>query len=1177
MKRQIFAVIVGLIPGLAFGQAKSDKIDLYPRVVERGPDHRVWQTYQTETNSRNQTIIHTNSYTELQMGLHFKGDNGEWEESQEAFDIQPGKAVAKRGRHAVCIRNNIHTAGAVEITMSDGKVLRTHPLGLGYYDGTNSVLIAEVKDCEGVVVGANQVVFEDAFTGIKADLRYTYTKSGFEQDVILREQPPKPGRWNLPETANLEMLTEFLDDPKPMIAKVKRARTEVAQGFDGEDEDLDFGSMRMRHGKAFVLGDKDGGMDGVPVSKQFLKMDGRDILVEGVSWKQIVDEVKKLPEAQVSIQRKETKGRQVASVNRVLPQRPLAGASDKRMEVAAMTSTQKGYVLDYVLLNSSTLTNYTFRGDSTYYISGTVQLSGTNNTLEGGAVIKYARGAGSIQIHETSAKLNCKTLPYRPVVCTAIDDNSVGETISGSTGVPTGYYSGGVGFNNNGAEANFRNIRISYLSGGIYFQGNQGNPRGQGNPLGPGTNSFLSNAQIVNCGVAVYSANCTCMLRNVLIAGGNSFYFISATNCCENVTFSGLTSLMITPYADLYLTNCLVVAVSNTNGILGGASNQFVSSAAGVFQTAANGYYYLATNSPYRNAGTMNINPDLVAELRKKTTYPPLVYSNFVFTGDTMLGQQAQRDTDAPDLGYHYDPLDYALVNCTADNARLTITNGTAIAICGGWNGLSLQNNSSLFCVGTPPSPNWFVGCSSVQEQPQPFSSVYGVGVCTVDGTTSEQYRFTKFACLASRAGGWNHVAGNHYSQFVIQDCEFWNGMVRAYSWGPSAIKNNLFVRTLVSAGPYDSTLLRIENNTFWNSDFYPYGYTLSSSNNVFDSCYAGGPVSASDYNAYLNCTPGSHVVKAHDIEGSSLAYQSGALGDFYQPIDSPLINQGSTNADLIGLYHYTTQTSQEKEMISTVDMGYHYVAVDSGGKPADTDADGNADYADDADGDGLPDAWELHWFGNLNHTGSERDTSGKTLADDYQNQNGTNPNIIQFTIGVTNSRVSTMTTSLGLNITAGDPSLYAVEVDNTNFLTTTHWSARTQTNLTVNLGTQEGWHDVWVGLRGPADTTNAVWCYKRLKLDLTPPTLILTSPVGSTICLPVIQLKGYSPEPLSSIQFDLHNSLTNLLNQEGLVCEQDFDEALFEFGTNRFQCYDVPMAPGINTIVLGLRIWPAI
>jgi len=65
----------------------------------------------------------------------------------------------------------------------------------------------------------------------------------------------------------------------------------------------------------------------------------------------------------------------------------------------------------------------------------------------------------------------------------------------------------------------------------------------------------------------------------------------------------------------------------------------------------AGGNYYLTNGSPYRNAGTTNISPALIAELRQKTTYPAMAYTNAAFYSPTNFSPQAQRDTDARGLG----------------------------------------------------------------------------------------------------------------------------------------------------------------------------------------------------------------------------------------------------------------------------------------------------------------------------------------------------------------------------------------------------------------------------------------------------------------------------------------------------------------------------------------------
>jgi hypothetical protein len=57
----------------------------------------------------------------------------------------------------------------------------------------------------------------------------------------------------------------------------------------------------------------------------------------------------------------------------------------------------------------------------------------------------------------------------------------------------------------------------------------------------------------------------------------------------------------------------------------------------------------------------------------------------------------------------------------------------------------------------------------------------------------------------------------------------------------------------------------------------------------------------------------------------------------------------------------------------------------------------------------------------------------------------------------------------LSLAIQGGVPHYWAVLLDNTNF-GGAGWTAYTSSNITANLGTNQGWHTVWVGLsRQPA------------------------------------------------------------------------------------------------------------
>ena len=149
-----------------------------------------------------------------ELALVLQRWNGEWVASQEVIDIVPGGALASRGPHQVGFAANLNTIGAINFLTDDGKRLRSHVLGLAYTDAKTgkSVMIAGIKDSIGMLVGENQVLYGDAFDqtdGVQADIRYTYTRSGFAQDIILRSNPPAPELFGLDaNTTSLEVFTE---------------------------------------------------------------------------------------------------------------------------------------------------------------------------------------------------------------------------------------------------------------------------------------------------------------------------------------------------------------------------------------------------------------------------------------------------------------------------------------------------------------------------------------------------------------------------------------------------------------------------------------------------------------------------------------------------------------------------------------------------------------------------------------------------------------------------------------------------------------------------------------------------------------------------------------------------------------------------------------------------------
>ncbi len=81
--------------------------------------------------------------------------------------------------------------------------------------------------------------------------------------------------------------------------------------------------------------------------------------------------------------------------------------------------------------------------------------------------------------------------------------------------------------------------------------------------------------------------------------------------------------------------------------------------------------------------------------------------------------------------------------------------------------------------------------------------------------------------------------------------------------------------------------------------------------------------------NAFLNGTPlyDGDLGHSNDL-GTSMTWVAGPLGNYYQPDDSPLLNKGNTNANLLDMANYTVLTNQSAEGTSLISIGYHYYSL---------------------------------------------------------------------------------------------------------------------------------------------------------------------------------------------------------------------------------------------------------
>ena len=390
-----------------------------------------WETYANTVADNQQVLLVTNSFTELQTGLHYW--DGQWVESSEVIEPFPQGAVARKGQFQMVFSPRLNVPGAIDLLTSAGDRLRSTPVGLAYLDAATgkAVLIAVIKDSLGELLPPNQVLYADSFSNVLADVRYTYRKSGMEQDIILRENPPSPKEFGLdPATTRLEIWTEFVEAPAPQVETRLLSQTPYSPSGqrmtepDLVDEILDFKAMKTGSGTAFALYTAKMDTDAplIPVAKRWQQADGRTFLVESVSFSAIQPHLEALPPAQAvqeaAWRPKAGKGLALPAVHAragaPAPMRvarpevrmamnagnPVASRGLKSSAPNAVPPASQGFVLDYQLLISAA--NQTFKGDTTYYVSGTVNLSGTT-ILEGGAVIKYT--------NQNSARINI-TVPW---------------------------------------------------------------------------------------------------------------------------------------------------------------------------------------------------------------------------------------------------------------------------------------------------------------------------------------------------------------------------------------------------------------------------------------------------------------------------------------------------------------------------------------------------------------------------------------------------------------------------------------------------------------------------------------------------------------------------------------------------------------------------------------------
>lgn len=423
--------------------------------------------------------------TEIATGLnYFDSASGQWKLSQDLIELTPdGGAAAIRGPHRAYFKPDL-ASGFTLVTKSN-RVFATRPLGIFYFDSISgqSVELAPLNvSATGELHPPNQIIWKSAFDSdaVQADLRVTYTRFGFECDVVYTRKPKPPEAWAPalnPETTQLQVRHVWFNCPAPINANQRHLKSNLY------DEVFDFGDLWFPTGKAFA---EDGNRSGdekkaaqinlprpeeeensILVAKQWRKMGKSEIhLTESVMWKDVVTELSRLPEmAEVS---GKTKKIEMSFKKDDLEDSSSTYNEKSSILLAKAPYREPGFVTDYITVGSGGDYDFT---PGTYYISGNVSLNGsvTFNKQIGDIVLKYTSGSyllisGTISVISGSGS---------KIILTSENEDIFGERFNWSTGNPS--YSANIAlwlYNLSGGTRLVDGFRIRWSQTAVSVSGN---------------------------------------------------------------------------------------------------------------------------------------------------------------------------------------------------------------------------------------------------------------------------------------------------------------------------------------------------------------------------------------------------------------------------------------------------------------------------------------------------------------------------------------------------------------------------------------------------------------------------------------------------------------------------------------------------------------------------------
>lgn len=277
------------------------------------------------------------------------------------IQITEDGAVGDYWLHKVRFNSHLGDEWPITITTPKGRVYKTRPTFLAVRNTRTgeACIIAEVQAPSGEVIGSEEVVYRDAFSGIKAHILYKYTRNELVQDIVLEEQPEDITGW-ASEDCVLEMWTAW-EGPDPSLRRYRRAVVRQASPeaalVEEDDELIDLGGMSVVGAGTAYRADKSEQRLAVAKTWNRIRDDkgcSRTYLIEVVDFHSAKAQTSDLPRAQ-RVAGTPHKDRSKLICATTFELKAPAGKLTKNLLAQSFRFPDSSFILDYTLNNGYTV------------------------------------------------------------------------------------------------------------------------------------------------------------------------------------------------------------------------------------------------------------------------------------------------------------------------------------------------------------------------------------------------------------------------------------------------------------------------------------------------------------------------------------------------------------------------------------------------------------------------------------------------------------------------------------------------------------------------------------------------------------------------------------------------------------------------------------------------------